>query len=378
MPSTVPASPAFKPDLYRGSVRVAQVCPYSLTIPGGVQGQVLGLARSLRALGHETRVLAPCDGPPPDGGVTPLGNSLPTASNGSIAPIAPDFSCALRTIRALRDEGFDVVHLQEPLCPGPTMTALLFSDRPLIGTFHRAGVSSAYTALSPVVKRLANRLAVRAAVSKDALATAQAAMAGDYELAFNGIEVARFAKAERVPTDGPTVFFIGRHEDRKGLEVLLAALAWLPAGVRLWVAGEGPQTAALKARSADDGRVEWLGRVTDDEAASRLRSADVFCAPSLHGESFGVVLLEAMAAQTPIVASDLPGYRNVARPDTDALLVPPGDPEALARAITEVLTDNTRAAELVASAEARANEFSMDRLAERYVALYQRLLERAA
>jgi phosphatidylinositol alpha-mannosyltransferase len=355
-------------------VRVAQVCPYSLTIPGGVQGQVLGLARSLRALGHETRVLAPCDGPPPDGGVTPLGNSIPLATNGSVAPIAPDFSCALRTIRALRDEDFDVVHLQEPMCPGPTMTALLFSDRPLLATFHRSGMSSAYTALNPIVRRLADRLTARAAVSKDALATAQAAMPGQYELVFNGIEVARFAKAEPTPTDGPTIFFIGRHEERKGLGVLLTALDHLPADVRLWVAGQGPQTAELQARAAGDSRVEWLGRISDGEAASRLRGADVFCAPSLHGESFGVVLLEAMAAQTPIVASDLPGYRNVARPGVDAVLVPPGDPAALAAALTSVLADSTKAAELVAAGEARANEFSMDRLAERYIALYERLL----
>src|SRR5579864_5175990 len=122
-------------------VKVAQVCPYSLTMPGGVQGQVLGLARSLRSLGHEIRVLGPCDGPPPASFVTPLGRSIPTAANGSVAPIAPDPSCALRTIRALRDEDFDVVHLHEPLVPGPTMTTLLVTDTPSLGTFHRAGAS---------------------------------------------------------------------------------------------------------------------------------------------------------------------------------------------------------------------------------------------
>jgi phosphatidylinositol alpha-mannosyltransferase len=351
-------------------VRVAQVCPYSLTIPGGVQGQVLALSRSLRALGHETRVLAPCDGPPPDAGVTPLGNSIPMASNGSVAPIAPDFSCALRTIRSLRDEGFDVVHLQEPLCPGPTLTTLLFSDRPMVGTFHRSGASRSYAALGSIARRVAGRLAVRTAVSKDALDTARDAVDGDFELVFNGIEVERFAKAEAWPTDGPTVFFLGRHEERKGLEVLIAAVDSLP-DVRLWVAGQGPQTDELKARTQGNGRIEWLGRVDDEEAASRLRGADVFCAPSLHGESFGVVLLEAMAAQTPIVASDLPGYRNVATPDVDALLVPPGDPAALADGLKRVLGDAALARELVGAGEARAAEFSMDRLAERYIALYE-------
>ena len=122
-------------------MRVGLVCPYSLTLPGGVQGQVLGLGRALRDLGVDARVLGPCDGPPPDTFVTPLGNSIPTAANGSMAAIAPDPSASLRTIRALRDEHFDVVHLHEPLAPGPTQTALVFSDRPLVGTFHRAGES---------------------------------------------------------------------------------------------------------------------------------------------------------------------------------------------------------------------------------------------
>jgi phosphatidylinositol alpha-mannosyltransferase len=355
-------------------VRVGLVCPYSLSLPGGVQGQVLGLARSLRNLGHSVRVLAPCDGPPPDSGVTPLGNSIPLASNGSVAPIAPDPAAALRTIAALRDEAFDVVHLHEPMVPGPTMTTLLFAEQPVVGTFHRAGASSAYDKLEPVVRSFARRLDLRCAVSEDARATAHDALGGDYELLFNGIEIDRFAKATAWPTEGPTIFFIGRHEHRKGLAVLLEAVATLPDSVRLWVAGDGPQTAELRRATADDARIEWLGRIDDDEAARRLRGADVFCAPSLHGESFGVVLLEAMAAQTAIVASELPGYRNVARPEVDAVMVPPGDPSALATALRRVLDDRGLSADLVAAGEARAEHFSMDHLAERYQELYAGLL----
>ena len=233
-------------------MRVGLVCPYSLTLPGGVQGQVLGLARSLRAMGHEARVLGPCDGPPPDVGVTPLGDCVPLAANGSVAPIAPDASCALRTIRALLD-----------------------------------------------------------------------------------------------------------------------ALSWLPSDVCVWVGGDGPETEALMERTPRDDRVQWLGRLDDEQVARRLRGADVFCAPSLHGESFGVVLLEAMAAQTPIVASDLPGYRNVARAGHDAILVPPGDAKALAGALVDVLERPSMAESLVVSGEARAAEFSMDLLAERYLELYE-------
>lgn len=354
-----------------GFVRVALVCPYSLTLPGGVQGQVLGLARSLRSMGHATRVLAPCDGPPPDSGVTSLGSSVPFAANGSVAPIAPDPAAALRTIRALRDEDFDVVHLHEPLCPGPTLTALLFSDRPLVGTFHRAGASTAYKAFRPLVRWAANHLDVRCAVSPDARALAAEAMGGTYELLWNGIETERFAKATPWPTEGPTIFFMGRHEPRKGLDVLLAAMARLQGDVHLWVAGDGPATDELEAQTAADSRVEWLGRLSDEDAASRLRGADVFCAPSLHGESFGVVLLEAMAASTPIVASGLAGYRNVARHGVDALLVPAGDAGALAGALESVLADPTMARRLVAAGEARVGEFAMDRLAEKYVELYE-------
>src|SRR5205814_4400369 len=130
-----------------------------------VQGQVVGLAGALRSQGHQVRVLAPGDGPPPDGGVAPLGRSIPLAGNGSTAPLAPDLPCALRTIRALRDEDFDVVHLHEPLAPGPTLTAILFTDQPLVGTFHRAGPSAAYLAVRPIARRVSRRLAVRGAVS---------------------------------------------------------------------------------------------------------------------------------------------------------------------------------------------------------------------
>jgi phosphatidylinositol alpha-mannosyltransferase len=351
-------------------VRIAQVCPYSLTPPGGVQAQVLGLARALRGLGHDVRVLAPCDGPPPDAGVTPLGKSVPLAANGSVAPIAPDPACALRTMRALRDEEFDVVHLHEPLVPGPTLTSLLVAEPPVVGTFHRAGASAAYAAFRPATRALSKRLDVRCAVSEDARATAHDALGGEYELVFNGIEVDRFAKADAIEVDGPSILFLGRHEPRKGLCTLLEALPELPADVRVLVASDGPQTAELQERFGGDARIEWLGRISDEEKAGYLRGVDVFCAPSVSGESFGVVLLEAMAASAPIVASDLPGYRNVARPDEHALLVPPGDPSALAAALVRVLEDGSLRRRLVDAGELRAAEFSMDRLAERYLDLY--------
>lgn len=352
-------------------MRIGLVCPYSLTIPGGVQGQVLGLARSLRTMGHEVRVLGPCDGPPPDAGVTPLGRSVPTAANGSVAPLAPDPSAQLRTIRALRDEDFEVVHLHEPIAPGPTMTALLFSSAPLVGTFHAAGESAAYRFLGWGLKRMARRLDHRVAVSPDAAALAESALGGSYEMLFNGIEVERFAVGEAHPTEGPTIFFLGRHEPRKGLDVLLAALADLPDDVRVWVGGDGPQSEELRARHRDDPRIEWLGRISDEERAARMRGCTVYCSPSVRGESFGMVLLEAMAAGCALVASDLDGHRNVATDSVDALLAPVGDAAGLAKALRRVLDDDALRAELVAGGRRRAEELSMSHLAERYAGIYR-------
>jgi phosphatidylinositol alpha-mannosyltransferase len=356
-------------------MRIAQVCPYSLSVPGGVQEQVLSLARALRALGHDTTVLAPCDGPPPEPGVVPLGRSVPLATNGSVAPVAPDPACAIRTLATFRAHDFDVIHLQEPFAPGPTLTALVTRQPRLVGTFHRAGASSAYAAFRPIVRRLASRLDVRCAVSDDARKTAQEAVGGEYEMVFNGIDIDLYANGEAWPKEAPTIFFVGRHEQRKGLDVLIDAMNDIGPGVKLWVASDGPQTAELRSKTFDDQRIEWLGRISTEEKAARLRAADVFCAPSLHGESFGVVLLEAMAAGAPIVASDLPGYRNVARPDEQAALVAPGDAGALARALNALLGDDARREALRRAGRERAAEFSMDALARRYVGIYERFVD---
>ncbi|WP_419841688.1 glycosyltransferase family 4 protein [Candidatus Poriferisodalis sp.] len=351
-------------------MRIGIISPYSLTSAGGVQVQVLGLADALAASGHEARVLAPCDGAPPQTGVTPLGASIPTFANGSVAPIAPDFACTLRTVRALRDEAFDVLHLHEPLCPGPTHTALFLRSAPIVGTWHAAGGSLAYSV--PGTRWLASRVDIRAAVSADAAAMARDGLGGEYELVFNGVELDRFDHADAAPAKVPTIAYIGRHEPRKGLSVLLEAMSQLPEGVRLWVMSRGPQTEELQRRYQRDTRIEWLGRVSEADKLAYIKGADVLCAPSLHGESFGVVLLEAMAARTPVVASDLPGYRNVAIVGDEAVLVKPGDTASLASALLSVLRRPDRAAELAAVGRQRAEQFSMARLADTYVDMYER------
>ena len=226
-------------------LRVAMVCPYSLSVPGGVQAQVMGLARELRKMGIEVRVLAPCDGPPPDTFVTPLGNSLPTSANGSMAPLAPDASCSLRTMRALGDEQFDVLHLHEPFLPGPTHTAMLLHPAPVVATFHAAGESASYKYLRPIIKPAANNIAHAVAVSKDAADLVRRYIGGSYEILYNGVELDAYRAAPQHPTEGPTIFFCGRHEERKGLDVLLRAFRQLGPEVHLWVGSTGPDTARL-------------------------------------------------------------------------------------------------------------------------------------
>lgn len=346
------------------------MCPYSLSIPGGVGAQVLGLARAQRRAGHEVTVLAPSDGPPPEAGVRTLGSSVPLAANGSIARIAPDVACALRTIAALRDTSYDVLHLHEPMVPGPTLTALLYTDRPVVATFHRSGGSTAYAGLGPILLRWARRIHVRAVVSEDARSTAQAVMGGDYELLFNAVDVELFRDPPPTPADGPTVFFIGRHEDRKGLAVLLEAVSRMASPPTVWVASDGPQTAELKSRYGQNGPIKWLGRISDAERASRMKGAGVCCFPSLRGESFGLVLLESMAAGTPVVASDIDGYRRVV--GEAGVLVPPADPAALAAALATLLADAGERARLARAGSERAAELSMDRLAGLYLDLYDR------
>jgi len=355
----------------RRLLRVGMFVPYSLSIPGGVQAQAMGLTRELRRMGIEARVLGPCDGPPPATFVTPLGNSLPTAANGSMAPLAPDPAAALRTMRVLFEEQFDVLHLHEPFAPGPPMTSMLLHPAPVVATFHAAGESASYQYLSSPIKAAAKNIAHRVAVSKDAKALVEASIGGDYEVLFNGVELDEYRASTPWPTGGPTIFFCGRHEERKGLDVLLAAMHKLGPEVTLWVASNGPDTDRLRAATANDPRIHWLGRLSDEEKISRLKGADVFCAPSLRGESFGVVLIEAMAAGTCIVASSLDGYRNVATHDRDALLVEPGDEVALADALHLALTDRALVERLVAAGDIRADDFSMVTLARRYAEIYR-------
>ncbi|MHB8328866.1 MAG: glycosyltransferase family 4 protein [Acidimicrobiales bacterium] len=367
-------------------MRVAVVSPYSVTKPGGVQGQVLSLARALRHAGHDAVVLAPADGPLvdtglPDDAVVRVGRSLSVPANGSVAPLALGPAAFLRTVTALRRGSFDVIHLHEPLAPGPNYACLLRPE-PKVGTFHRAGASVGYRILGPAARWAVGRLDARCAVSVEARSTALSALGGEYEVVGNGVELERFSTARPWPSHGPTVLFVGRHERRKGLGVLLDAFGRIDAslGATLWVVGDGPDTASLRARSGAAAGVFWLGRLDDDELASRLAGADVLCAPSLYGESFGIVLVEGLAARTVVVASALPGYAAVVA--DHGLLVAPGDVDALARALGVALSDarsgsGHSAPGALAAAAAHGSRWSMTEVAARYASVYERVVSDA-
>jgi phosphatidyl-myo-inositol alpha-mannosyltransferase len=376
-------------------LRVALVCPYSLSRPGGVQNQVVGLARALGARGHRVSVFAPLDDPedaPDDIELVVTGRSVSLPANGSVAPVSVSIPAVLRARRTLQSEGFDVVHVHEPFAPGLPY-GLLVGRRipPLVATFHRSGSSTFYTVLGPVARHLARRFAVRCAVSESARSTASDALGGTYRVGFNGVEVDRYREVEPWPTDRPAILFLGRHEERKGLSVLLDAFGELhPVGCRssgevpvppvLWIAGDGPLSESLRRTHPESPAVHWLGVLSESEKVRRLVAADILCAPSLGGESFGLVLLEAMAARTVAVASDIDGYRQAA--GDNAVLVPPDDPRSLSEALSGVLATelavvpgmtagaaDSRRRWLSAAAE-RADGWSMERLAGFYEHLY--------
>ncbi|MDH4144876.1 MAG: glycosyltransferase family 4 protein [Acidimicrobiia bacterium] len=354
-------------------MRVALVCPYSLSVPGGVQAQVLGLADALRAQGHHVAVVGPAEGTPPSGAVG-VGRSVAIPVNGSVAPMAPHPAAVLRTLRAVRPAAFDVVHLHEPLAPSITLPLLLAHPAPLVATFHAAGGRTPYRWFGTALRRLADRIDVRVAVSAPAARLVQRHLGAIDAVVGNGIAAGSYSSVEPAVAGGPTVLFLGRHERRKGLDVLLKARRHLSGDVVIWVAGDGPDSAHLRRRCAGDPRVHWLGRLDEHDKIARLRAASLLCVPSRYGESFGVVLLEAMAAGTPVVASDLPGYRDWTGGGQAAHLVPPGSPVALAEGIRAVLEDSGRRDALRAAGDRVARGFSFEVVAERYLTIYEALL----
>jgi phosphatidylinositol alpha-mannosyltransferase len=268
-----------------------------------------------------------------------------------------------------------VIHIHEPFAPGPSLVGLFTAKVPVVGTFHRHGVTIPYKGLGWLLSRSRDRLSLRFAVSVDAMLTARSIFGGRYQVVGNGVDLHSFEAAPVWPKQSPTVMFIGRHERRKGLEVLIDAFMGIEdSDLTCWVVGEGPQTAHLRAVTLGDPRIVWLGQVSEAEAMARMKAADVLCAPSLYGESFGMVLLEGMAAGSLVVATDIAGYREVARDNIEAILVAPKDALALRSALLQALENGELGEKLRLNGRTRALEFSIEKLAKTYLDSFTTLI----
>ena len=369
-------------------LRVGIVCPYSFDVPGGVQFHVRDLAEALIARGHTVSVLAPADDDTPiPAYMTSAGRAVPVRYNGAVARLTFGPVTAARVRRWLVAGEFDVLHLHEPVTPSLGMLALWIADGPIVATFHTSLVRSRPLQMAyPLVRQSMEKISARIAVSEDARRTLVEHLGGDAVVIPNGVNVEAFTSARpddrwRGTADAPTVAFLGRlDEPRKGLEVLLRAVPEVLAvhpGTRFLVAGRG-ETGPDEAREliGEAARaVEFLGEITDDEKASLLASVDVYCAPQTGGESFGIVLVEAMSAGTPVVASDLGAFRRVLEDGTAGVLFRTGDPADLARTLARVLDDTALRDQLVETARTAVRRYDWSSVSHEILTVYDMVVD---
>ena len=346
-------------------MRIVQVCPYSWDVPGGVHEHVRSLADQLRANGHEVLVVAPGDGASPDPGVRIVGRPFAVPFNGSRAPICFGTFEAL----AVRDsiDAFvpDVLHLHEPLSPSVGLLALIFARVPVVATFHASFDDSLdarlYTWEARLMRGLMKRVKVGIAVSESAARCIRDRAPVPIRLIPNGVDVQRFAAVRRV-NGRRMLLFVNRLEERKGFAVAVRAFGELAPrfdDVDLAVLGDGPERVAVETLAPDvRARVTMLGHLGMDEVPAQYGRADVFLAPATGRESFGVVLLEAMAAGVPIVASAIEGYSAVVRHEVEGLLTPPSDSTAVASAVARILEDPSLAQRLGEAGRRRAQQYA--------------------
>ncbi|ASU86317.1 glycosyltransferase family 1 protein [Nocardiopsis gilva YIM 90087] len=369
-------------------MRVGLVCPYTWDVPGGVQQHVGDLAEALMELGHEVSVLAPCDSDTElPAHIVPAGRAVPVPYNGSVARLAFGFRVAARVRRWIRDGEFDLLHVHEPAAPSLSLLACWVADGPIVATFHTSNPRSRAMSVSAAALRTAlEKISGRIAVSEAARKTLVGHLGGDAVLIPNGVAVQRFEKAEPLdgwPGAGGAIGFVGRlDEPRKGLGVLLDAFTSLGrerAGLRLLVAGPGDAGEALSRVPVDlRDRVEMLGRVDDEDKVRAYHSVDLFCAPNLGGESFGIVLTEAMSAGAAILASDIPAFRHVLRGGEAGRLFAVGDSAALAGGAAELLDSPSRRRALSASARAAVRGYDWRTVTEDVLRVYETVLAGAA
>ena len=368
-------------------MRIGLVCPYQWDVPGGVQYHVRDLARTLRGMGHHVEVLTPAENEEAldDGWLSWAGRTVPVPYNGSMASIQFGPMTAARVRRWLREGNFDVVHVHEPATLSVSLLVCMIATEPLVATFHAATIRSKWLAAAgPMARPWLERISGRIAVSDFARRVQVEHLGGDAVIIPNGVHVDFFADGPQLPgytrgVDGPTIGFLGRYDEpRKGLPVLLEAMRTVirsHPGARLLIAGRG-DAADVRELIGDDLRphVVLLGELSEADKAAFLRSVDIYCAPNLLGESFGVVLIEALAAGAPIVASDLDAFARVLEDGAAGVLVRRGDPAALADALCGLLADPTRLAELSAAGPTAAAAYDWDVLARRIIAVYETVL----
>jgi phosphatidylinositol alpha-mannosyltransferase len=370
-------------------VKIGLVTPYVYPLPGGVNQHVRYLYENLRLRGHDVRIITSSHGlqRASQGDVIRIGKGFSMPSNGSVGTVtlSPRYLSQVRAV--LEREQFDLLHFHEPFVPFLSLVVLRLSQSVNVATFHAyGGFSPAYEFGSRVMGSYGERLHGRIAVSAAARHFIDRYFPGDYKVIPNGVDIARFERAVPVARwqDGTrNILFVGRFEPRKGLLDLLRAYRVLRRkglDCRLLVVGAGPQEREARRYllTRRIGGVEFLGRVSDEERDALFKTADVYVSPATGRESFGIVLLEAMAAGTAIVCSDIHGYKGVVRRDRDALLVPPRSPKELAAAIGRVVTHGDLRTALTESGRARAEEFSWERVTAKVEDYYGFVIRRLA
>ncbi|MGY1454880.1 glycosyltransferase family 4 protein [Streptomyces sp. SS8] len=371
-------------------MRIGIVCPYSWDVPGGVQFHIRDLAQHLTALGHEVSVLAPAEEETPlPPYVVPAGRAVPVPYNGSVARLNFGFLSAARVRRWVHEGAFDVLHIHEPATPSLSLLACWAAQGPIVATFHTSNPRSrAMIAAYPILQPALEKISARIAVSEYARRTLVEHLGGDAVVIPNGVDVGFFADAEpkaewQGRDGGNTIGFIGRiDEPRKGLPVLMRALPHILAerpGTRLLVAGRGDEEEAVAGlpRELHD-RVEFLGMVSDEDKARLLRSVDLYIAPNTGGESFGIILVEAMSAGAPVLASDLDAFAQVLDGGEAGELYANEDADALAAAAVRLLDDPRRRAELRERGGRHVRRFDWSTVGADILSVYETVTDGAA
>ncbi|CAG7655175.1 glycosyltransferase family 4 protein [Actinacidiphila bryophytorum] len=367
-------------------MRIGIVCPYSWDVPGGVQFHIRDLAEHLTGLGHHVSVLAPADDETPlPPYVVSAGRAVPVPYNGSVARLNFGFLSAARVRRWLHDGGFDVVHIHEPTSPSLGLLACWAAQGPLVATFHTSNPRSrAMIAAYPILQPALEKISARIAVSEYARRTLVEHLGGDAVVIPNGVDVDFFARAEpRKEWQGDTIGFMGRiDEPRKGLPVLMRALPAILAErpqTRLLVAGRGDAEEAVATLPEQmRSRVEFLGMVSDEDKARLLRSVDVYVAPNTGGESFGIILVEAMSAGAAVLASDLDAFAQVLAQGEAGELFANEDADALAAAALRLLADPARRTALSDRGRAHVRRFDWSSVGADILSVYETVADGAA